>query len=77
MSSARDRSPIWQIIQEAKATFPMLPAVQVRRVSRGANAVAHSLGQLALRLMESAVWRLRAPERVLESLAKDCNTLII
>jgi hypothetical protein len=77
LSSARDRSPIWQIIQEAKATFPMLPAVQVRRVSRGANAVAHSLGQLALRLMQSAVWRLRAPECVLESLAKDCNTLII
>jgi hypothetical protein len=54
---ATDRSSLWHIMRDVKSAFALLPGVQISRVKRGANGVAHSL----------------APECVSELIALDCT----
>jgi ribonuclease HI len=62
-------------IEEIKGVMQCLQQVQVHKIKREANRVAHVLAQMAMCSRSCAEWRLCAPARILDLLNQECNPL--
>ncbi|CAN6302143.1 unnamed protein product [Urochloa humidicola] len=74
-SKSDNRASFANMVKEIKSCLSVFPEVEVCKVGRECNRVAHELAQLAKRCMHSAVWRDQAPVCVHELLRNDCKPL--
>lgn len=73
VNTGDDRSPLWQVIREARAALSLIPEYRLQVARREANKAAHGLAQYARRTNQTVVWREHAPECVSVFIADDCN----
>jgi hypothetical protein len=63
------------IIAEIRVAMQCLLQVQVHKVKRDSNRIAHMLAQMVMTSGVEAEWRLCAPTEILELLNQECNPM--
>jgi hypothetical protein len=62
-------------VAEIKGVIQCIQRVQVHKIKREANRVAHVLAQMATSTRSCGEWRLCAPASILDLLNQECNPL--
>jgi hypothetical protein len=74
--SVMDRSPSWGIYMQIRDLLHANPLLEIRKIGRNNNQVAHCLAELGNREL-SGVLSDSAPSCVLELIANDCKHFMI
>lgn len=75
-SKGLDRSPSWSIYLEIKDMLRSNPLLELKKVDRSSNHVAHHLAQFGKR-ESNGVLNESAPTRVLELITNDCKHFVL
>ena len=60
---------------EARGMMQRLQSVQVCKIKREANRIAHALAQMAMRSRSYEEWKLCPPAEILDLINQECNSL--